>query len=119
VLDDFLIGARLSGGAIAQPSLQWLRSLFLARTNVRSLSRWLLAPAPPESFELKASKTLCTCFGVSEAEISESLARALGDGPARLAAVQEALRCGTNCGSCVPELKRLAQRAAATTEQPA
>jgi assimilatory nitrate reductase catalytic subunit len=119
VLDDFLAGARLSGGAIAQPALQWLRSLFLARTNVRTLSRWLLAPAPPESFELKASKTLCTCFGVSEAEISESLARALGDGAARLTAVQEALRCGTNCGSCVPELKRLAQRAAATTEQPA
>ena len=25
---------------------------------------------------------------------------------ARLASLQDALKCGTNCGSCIPELKR-------------
>ena len=27
----------------------------------------------------------------------------------RLASLQGQLRCGTNCGSCVPELKRMAR----------
>jgi assimilatory nitrate reductase catalytic subunit len=35
------------------------------------------------------------------------------DASQRLAAVQEALKCGTNCGSCVPELKRLIRLQAA------
>ena len=29
--------------------------------------------------------------------------------PDRLAQLQGALRCGTQCGSCVPELKRMVQ----------
>jgi assimilatory nitrate reductase catalytic subunit len=117
VQDGFLIAARLSGTSISQPALQWLRSLFLARSNVRLLSRWLLAPAPPDTFEMKSSKTLCTCFGVSEAEINEGLTRAVGNSVTRLASVQAAMRCGTNCGSCVPELKRLAQRIVAASVQ--
>jgi assimilatory nitrate reductase catalytic subunit len=31
---------------------------------------------------------------------------------AQLAAVQAALKCGTNCGSCVPELRRLIRQQA-------
>ena len=119
VRDDFVVGARLSGGTIAQPALQWLRSLFLTRTNVRSLSRWLLAPAPPESFIRTESKTLCTCFGVGESEISNALNEAAGDAATRLKTVQQSLRCGTNCGSCVPELKQLARKAALAAPQAA
>jgi assimilatory nitrate reductase catalytic subunit len=52
-------------------------------------------------------KQLCSCFGVSEAQVHACLAKSEGDATERLAAVQEALKCGTNCGSCVPELKRL------------
>ncbi len=33
----------------------------------------------------------------------------MGDAPARLAALQAELGCGTQCGSCVPELRRLVQ----------
>ncbi len=115
VRDDFVVGARLSGAAIAQPALQWLRSLFLTRTNVRPLSRWLLAPAPPESFTPASNKTLCTCFGINETEVTLALARTPGDATTRLHALQASLRCGTNCGSCLPELKRLAQHATTVT----
>ncbi len=117
VRDDYVVGARLSGATIAQPALQWLRSLFLTRTNVRPLSRWLLAPAPPESFVRTESKTLCTCFGVGETEIADALNRATGDATTRLQTVQHSLRCGTNCGSCMPELKRMASKAALAAPQ--
>jgi assimilatory nitrate reductase catalytic subunit len=50
---------------------------------------------------------------VSEPQICATLAAAPGgDEAARLAALQSALRCGTNCGSCLPELKRLVRVAA-------
>jgi len=62
-------------------------------------------------------KQVCTCFNVSETAIVEVLKRcggdANGDGPgdvnARLAQLQSELKCGTNCGSCLPALRKLAQ----------
>jgi assimilatory nitrate reductase catalytic subunit len=45
---------------------------------------------------------VCNCLDVSENEIKAALAenRDLG-------VLQQKLKCGTECGSCVPELKRL------------
>ena len=34
------------------------------------------------------------------------LAKAEGDEAERLAALKATLKCGSNCGSCIPELKR-------------
>jgi len=48
-------------------------------------------------------KIVCSCLDVAEKPILESFAR--GE---TLAEVQAKLKCGTSCGSCVPELKRLA-----------
>ena len=47
-------------------------------------------------------RTLCSCFDVAEADIVSAIAAG-----ATLAKVQKDLKCGTNCGSCVPELRRL------------
>jgi assimilatory nitrate reductase catalytic subunit len=49
-------------------------------------------------------RVVCNCFDVSEEEIARELAaaRPLGE-------VQARLKCGTECGSCLPELRRLAQ----------
>ena len=52
-------------------------------------------------------KTVCSCFGVSESAIGDTLARCQGSEVERLAQLQDALKCGTNCGSCVPELQRM------------
>jgi assimilatory nitrate reductase catalytic subunit len=48
-------------------------------------------------------RTVCNCFDVAESEI----ALFLGETPS-LEALQASLKCGTNCGSCVPELRRMA-----------
>ncbi|MGQ3902333.1 nitrate reductase [Mixta calida] len=48
-------------------------------------------------------KTICSCFGVGEQQI----AAAVRQGALTCAALGQRLQCGTNCGSCIPELKKL------------
>jgi assimilatory nitrate reductase catalytic subunit len=56
------------------------------------------------------SPQVCNCFNVREDAITACLQRLPDDAPqARLAALQGALRCGTQCGSCLPALRRMVQ----------
>jgi assimilatory nitrate reductase catalytic subunit len=70
--------------------------------------RALLAPGatPPVAVASKG-KQVCTCFNVSEPDIIETLGRCQGDADMRLAQLQGQLKCGTNCGSCIPSLRKL------------
>jgi assimilatory nitrate reductase catalytic subunit len=75
----------------------------------QSYGRLLLSPGAQAPVALQSrGKQVCTCFNVSDIAIAEHLRRGSGaDDDERLAGLQKALQCGTNCGSCVPELKRL------------
>ncbi len=46
---------------------------------------------------------ICACFGVG----TKTIEAAIAGGCASPAAIGEKLRAGTNCGSCIPEIKRL------------
>lgn len=46
---------------------------------------------------------ICSCFGVGE----NTIRGAIVAGCQTVASLGERLRCGTNCGSCIPELKAL------------
>lgn len=46
---------------------------------------------------------ICSCFGIGEAQISQ----AVSAGCRTVQALGDRLKCGTNCGSCIPELKRI------------
>ena len=48
---------------------------------------------------------------MTDAAITGYLAGCSGSDDTRLAALQGNLKCGTNCGSCIPELKRLVRNA--------
>ncbi|HIC0038207.1 TPA: (2Fe-2S)-binding protein, partial [Klebsiella variicola] len=48
-------------------------------------------------------RIVCSCFGVGERSINEAIA----SGCASVGALGGKLKCGTNCGSCVPELNAL------------
>ena len=48
-------------------------------------------------------RIICSCFSIGERAINEAIA----EGCDSAAALGAKLRCGTNCGSCVPELKAL------------
>ena len=47
--------------------------------------------------------TVCACFGVGRNTICD----AISQGARTAAEIGGKLKAGTNCGSCIPELKRL------------
>jgi len=116
IAGDHLIAARLSGGIDAVASAEWLREWMLAGRGVAAIRRQLLMPmaSPPADFK-PAGRVLCNCFGVTESAVSAALAEAEGSAGQRLVNLQARLKCGTNCGSCLPELRGLAKTAATRT----
>jgi len=52
---------------------------------------------------LESGRTVCSCFEVGEQDIL----RAIRAGAQTVSALGTTLRCGTNCGSCIPELRGL------------
>ncbi|MBH9552256.1 nitrate reductase [Inhella gelatinilytica] len=85
----------------------WLEPLWRARQPVAGLERWLLSPGQPPLHRLDTPRApqVCQCFDVREDAIRACLARTDG----RLSTLQHELRCGTQCGSCLPTLRRLIQ----------
>jgi assimilatory nitrate reductase catalytic subunit len=57
---------------------------------------------PPVTGAAAFERSVCACFKVGKAQIRAAVAAG-----ATLAGLQKNLKCGTNCGSCVPELRRL------------
>jgi assimilatory nitrate reductase catalytic subunit len=84
------------------PETPWLQTLLQHTVNAES---WQLLQRN-ESSALNAGRILCSCFRVSEERILE----AIGKGARSAEALGKALRCGTNCGSCIPELEQLLRR---------
>ncbi|MBK8991364.1 MAG: nitrate reductase [Gammaproteobacteria bacterium] len=84
------------------PEAGWLADSFACGTH-----DWLLL-AGRGSAGATAGRQVCSCFEVGEQQI----ARAIRGGATSVRALGETLRCGTNCGSCVPELKGLIAREA-------
>ncbi|MEN3109936.1 molybdopterin-dependent oxidoreductase [Uliginosibacterium paludis] len=98
--EGLLTGLRLTGETAAAV---WLKDLMVERSATDALRRWILAPlaTPPVSGNSRG-RIVCTCMNVSENEIRTAVA-----GGADFAKLQETLKCGTSCGSCVPEVRRL------------
>ena len=97
----------LSGDTSAQA---WVTTLLKDGLPAQSYSRAVLvASAKPPMPVASRGKVVCTCFNVTNVQIQAQLATCEGNLDARLAALQSALQCGTNCGSCLPELRRAVQ----------
>lgn len=62
---------------------------------------------PPGKLPVQRGKTICNCLGVTEAAILDCLAGLDCAVSEHLHILQTRLGCGTQCGSCLPELKRL------------
>jgi assimilatory nitrate reductase catalytic subunit len=106
-----ITGVRLTGEILAA---DWLKEVMTQGKLTEALRRWALAPlsAPPTG-QRSRGKIICNCLDVSENEIIENIQIS-----ADLITLQNKLKCGTECGSCVPELKRLveAHKRVASTE---
>jgi len=91
--------ARLSGDTRSEP---WLKDLWERAAPLEELRRYLLLPVgTPPGLPALRGRTLCNCFNVSEREIDAFLAKSNS-----IDELQASLKCGTNCGSCLPELRR-------------
>ncbi|HEU4621951.1 MAG TPA: molybdopterin dinucleotide binding domain-containing protein, partial [Burkholderiaceae bacterium] len=91
----------------------WLRDYLESGASVRPLGRALLMPArTPPIAHISQGRCVCNCLGVSESQINALLERHEGDEQSAFEALQTTLKCGSSCGSCKPELRRLAQAAA-------
>ncbi|MGZ3254997.1 MAG: nitrate reductase, partial [Burkholderiaceae bacterium] len=106
VVDGKLAAVSLAGDISAE---HWLKEYLEGGQAVAELGRLLLMPSTkaPQGFKSRG-RIVCNCFNIAETEISETLsAMKHGLPDERLALLQEKLKCGTNCGSCVPELKKI------------
>jgi assimilatory nitrate reductase catalytic subunit len=79
-----------------------VKSLFAAQSLTDDLRAMLLSGHSSEGLA-SAGPIVCACFGVSHAAICEAIA----GGATTAADIGARLKAGTNCGSCIPELKRL------------
>jgi assimilatory nitrate reductase catalytic subunit len=98
-------GFLLSGDA---SSGSWMQTLLQEDLSAQAFRRRLLLPSPsaPAGAPAKAAQ-VCSCLNVSAEKISACLIRTEGDDAIRLSELQGELKCGTECGSCVPTLKRM------------
>jgi len=104
--DGHIAGVCLSGDAIGET---WLREFHAQSLSVAALGSRLLAPTATAPLALAArGRIVCSCHGVGETTILSALQAADGDAGSKLATVQQQLHCGTQCGSCLPELRKLA-----------
>ncbi|MBC8025404.1 MAG: molybdopterin-dependent oxidoreductase, partial [Steroidobacteraceae bacterium] len=100
IVDEKLQACIYIDGRPTLPERGWLAAQFAARKLDAAARSGLLAGRALAGADPGA--LICSCFGVGSKAIA-ACARALG-GAATPAAIGEKLKCGTNCGSCIPEI---------------
>ncbi|HKY93191.1 MAG TPA: molybdopterin-dependent oxidoreductase, partial [Nevskiaceae bacterium] len=91
------------------PARAWLSGLF-EREVIDEIDRLCLLAGTPLTPGADTGPTVCACFGVGR----NTILGAVKGGCATPEALGQKLRCGTNCGSCVPELRTLIREVQAT-----
>lgn len=82
------------------PDLEWLDAQFAGPVDTETRRQLLSAKAPGEPV---TGPVICSCFQVREPDIIATI----GSGARSAGELGDQLKCGTNCGSCLPELKAL------------
>jgi len=97
--DGRLQAVRLCGETQA---VAWLKQAMAEDELDASLIRFALAPLGKPPVSVAPRNIVCKCADVTDVQIRRELAAG-----ADLPKLQEKLRCGTFCGSCVPDIKRM------------
>jgi assimilatory nitrate reductase catalytic subunit len=106
--DGRLDGCMFVGPAHALPSWDVVRGLFES-DKIEDRDRRLLLSGSGSDGASETGPIVCACFGVGLPAIREAIAK--GDA-ATVADIGKKLRAGTNCGSCIPELRAIIERVA-------
>ncbi len=103
ILDDRIEACIFVSPRLDLPSRQWLAGLF-AQDRLGELDRISLLMGRPSDPAADAGPVVCSCFGVGRNRILHEISAASLTTPE---AIGQCLKAGTNCGSCVPELRKL------------
>jgi assimilatory nitrate reductase catalytic subunit len=85
------------------PSRNWLSNLF-AKKRINNADRASLLNGGPTGAADDPGPLVCSCFGVGRNTLCKAIAQDKLKTPQ---AVGVKLKAGTNCGSCLPEIKQL------------
>jgi assimilatory nitrate reductase catalytic subunit len=110
VADDRLQACVFVATAKSLPSRTWLATLFAGDALADADRLAILAGRAPKG-ALESGAVVCSCFAVGRSTLLRAIRTE------RLVSVGEigaALKAGTNCGSCIPELKTLLAESAIT-----
>ena len=105
-----VISAVLTGSIENLASTEWLREYMERGLSANNLGRSLLMPLSKAPLKMEPkSQVVCNCWNVSSENIHSHIAELpLGTTPVNaLQSLQKTTYCGTNCGSCLPEIKQL------------
>jgi assimilatory nitrate reductase catalytic subunit len=100
-VDGRLEGALFVAPVAARPHWDAVKSLF-AGDDAASSPRLTVSGSATSG--LDSGPVICACFGVGLRTIQDAI---LTQGATTPEAIGAALRAGTNCGSCVPELRKI------------
>ncbi len=101
-IGDRLQAVLFVGPRAALPDGAWLAGLFGKESLDAAERRALLSGYPPDG-AAAAGALVCACHGVRAGAIEDAIAA----GCDNAAAIGVATKAGTNCGSCVPELRAM------------
>ncbi|MDQ8699559.1 molybdopterin-dependent oxidoreductase [Hyphomicrobium sp. LHD-15] len=87
----------------ALPGWEWLKQQLAAPSLTEPARRALLAGRAAEA-GTDSGPVVCACFGVGRNAICRTISDRRATSPE---AVGRELKAGTNCGSCIPEIRRL------------
>jgi assimilatory nitrate reductase catalytic subunit len=101
--DDRLIGCLFIAQHGQLPGWDWLARMLGEPVNEDAQRRGLLSGRASDGIA-DHGPIVCACFAIGRNRIARAVA---ADGCDTVDAIGTALRAGTNCGSCIPELRRI------------
>lgn len=103
LLNNRLESVVFIAAASALPDRNWLTGLF-AKTELEKAERMALLTGRPPLGVADVGTIVCACFNVGELTIQAAIKE---KGLKTHQEVGRCLKAGTNCGSCIPEIKAL------------
>ena len=103
LIEERIAGCVFISPRMDLPSRAWLSSLF-ARKRIGDVDRVALLNGGPASPTGDPGPLVCSCFGVGRNTLCRTIAANKLRTPLE---VGRKLKAGTNCGSCLPEIRQL------------
>ena len=102
VQDNRLIASLFLSPQFDLPNRRWLSQIFNSQQLTDFQRRALLAGREGNAAS-DPGTIVCSCFQVGDKQVKAAVAEGIDN----VEALGAKLKCGTNCGSCIPELRNL------------